>query len=148
MIGILGAGAEGSGLAALLAAEPDIDVVRLGDIDNGRLQLAVERIETLGLRIEHGIVDGTNADEVARWAEGLRVVFNATAPVCNLPTMRGCLRANAHYLDMNSGPFEIPGVIPYEQTIDAQFTLNDEFSAAGLTAISCCGVAPGSTRWL
>ena len=59
-----------------------------------------------------GQVDGTRSDDVARWADGLRIVFNATAPVCNLPTMHGCLQAGAHYLDMNSGPFEIRGVIP------------------------------------
>lgn len=143
MIGILGAGAEGSGLAALLAAEPDVPAVRLGDNDPGRLALAAERVGRLGLRVEASAVDATDPEAVARWADGLEVVFNATAPVCNLPAMRGCLAAGAHYLDMNSGPFEIPGVIPRDETIDAQFALSDRFHEAGLTAISCCGVAPG-----
>jgi hypothetical protein len=142
-IGILGAGAEGSGLAALLAREPDVEAIRFGDVDVGRLHLATSRVEALGVNVDGVSVDGTDDHAVANWAEKVDIVFNATAPPCNLPTMRGCLKAGAHYLDMNSGPFEIPGVIPKEQTIDAQFELNDAFAAAGLTAISCCGVAPG-----
>jgi hypothetical protein len=34
-------------------------------------------------------------------------------------------------------------MIPREETIDAQFELDDDFRAAGLTAVSCAGVAPG-----
>jgi saccharopine dehydrogenase-like NADP-dependent oxidoreductase len=142
-IGILGAGAEGSGLAALLAREGDVEAIRFGDIDERRLGLAVSRVEALGARVDGSSVDGTDDHAVAHWAQDLGVVFNATAPPCNLATMRGALHAGAHYLDMNSGPFDIPGVIPRDQTIDAQFELSEAFAAAGLTAISCCGVAPG-----
>jgi hypothetical protein len=46
-------------------------------------------------------------------------------------------------MDLNSGPFEVPGLIPRSDTIDAQFELDGEFAAAGLTAVSCAGVAPG-----
>jgi hypothetical protein len=49
----------------------------------------------------------------------------------------------AHYMDLNSGPFEVPGQIPRSDTIDAQFELDGLFADAGLTAVSCAGVAPG-----
>src|SRR6478735_8379287 len=144
-LGILGAGAEGSGLSALLAGEEGIDRLRIADVDEDRLALAGRRFTELGASTElaASAVDAADADAVAEWAEGCDAVLNATMPHLNLAVMRGCLAAGAHYMDLNSGPFEVPGQIPRSDTIDAQFELNDDFAAAGLTAVSCAGVAPG-----
>jgi saccharopine dehydrogenase-like NADP-dependent oxidoreductase len=88
-------------------------------------------------------VDASDSEAVAAWAAGLDAVMNATLPDLNLPAMRGCLMAGAHYMDLSSGPFEVPGKIPWDETIDAQLELDGEFRAAGLSAILCAGVAPG-----
>ena len=144
-IGIIGAGAEGSGLAGLLAIEEAPEEIRLADIDDGRLQQSLARIRELKTSVTLGgsTVDAADAAAVAEWANGLDAVVNATLPPFNLSVMHGCLQANAHYLDLNSGPFVVEGVVPHEHTIDAQFELNDAFAERRLTAVSCAGVAPG-----
>jgi hypothetical protein len=144
-IGIIGTGAEGSGLAGLLAAELVPGELRLADVDGQRLQLALDRVRNLGsdVPVTASTVDGTDSAAVAEWGEGLDVIVNATLPPLNLSIMQAALSANTHYVDLNSGPFEIEGQIPFEHTIDAQFELHDRFDEKGLTAISCAGVAPG-----
>jgi Saccharopine dehydrogenase NADP binding domain len=144
-LGVLGAGAEGSGLSALLAREPGLETIFLADVDEDRLRLAEERFRSLGSNVElvASMVDAADGDQVGRWALDADAVLNATMPHLNLSVMRGCLAAGAHYMDLNSGPFVVPGLIPYSDTIDAQFELDREFADAGLTAVSCAGVAPG-----
>ena len=46
-------------------------------------------------------------------------------------------------MDFNGGPFEIEGIIPFDETIDAQFELDSKFVKIDRLAISCAGVAPG-----
>jgi saccharopine dehydrogenase-like NADP-dependent oxidoreductase len=144
-LGILGAGAEGSGLSALLAGEGGIELLKLADVDERRLGLARSRLRELGpgFELEASVLDGADADAVGEWAKPLDAVLNATMPHLNLNVMEGCLAGGAHYMDLNSGPFEVPGVIPRTDTIDAQFELDRVFAEAGLTAVSCAGVAPG-----
>jgi saccharopine dehydrogenase-like NADP-dependent oxidoreductase len=144
-LGILGAGAEGSGLPALLAGEGEIELLRLADVDERRLALAESRLRDLGTayELEASVLDGSDPDAVGEWASPLDAVLNATMPHLNLHVMEGCLAGGAHYMDLNSGPFEVPGVIPRTDTIDAQFELDRFFVEAGLTAVSCAGVAPG-----
>jgi saccharopine dehydrogenase-like NADP-dependent oxidoreductase len=144
-LGILGAGAEGSGLSALLAAEKGIGRIRIADVDADRLGLAERRFNQLGTSTElaTSAFDASDEDRVAVWARGCDAVLNATMPHLNLGIMRGCLAAGAHYMDLNSGPFEVSGQIARSETIDAQFELDGSFAEAGLTAVSCAGVAPG-----
>jgi saccharopine dehydrogenase-like NADP-dependent oxidoreductase len=144
-LGILGAGAEGSGLTALLGGEAGLETIFLGDVDEDRLRLAEERFRSLRSPVElvARVVDAADTEQVGQWASQADAVLNATLPHLNLSVMRGCLGGGAHYVDLNSGPFEVPGLIPYSDTIDAQFELDREFADAGLTAVSCAGVAPG-----
>lgn len=144
-LGILGAGAEGSGLSALLAGEEGVERIFIADVDEAHLDLAVSRFRALesGVELIPSVVDAASTEQVGEWAAGLDAVLNATMPHLNLTAMAGCLRANAHYMDLNSGPFEVPGLIPRSDTIDAQFELDGAFAAARLTAVSCAGVAPG-----
>lgn len=143
-LGILGAGAEGSGLSALLA-KTAVDAIALADVDEGRLGLARDRFASLdsGVELTTAVLDAGDSEAVAAWAGDIDAVVNATMPHLNLAVMEGCLAGGAHYMDLNSGPFEVEGMIPYSDTIDAQFELDERFAAAGLTAVSCAGVAPG-----
>jgi saccharopine dehydrogenase-like NADP-dependent oxidoreductase len=144
-LGILGAGAAGTGLAALLAFDGDIETIALAGRDRERVRLAERQVGGLGGPVEltGAAVDASDPQAVAAWAADLDAVLNATLPHLNLTAMRGCLAAGTHYMDLSSGPFEVPGKIPYEETLDAQFELDAEFQTADLTAISCAGVAPG-----
>jgi len=125
-LGILGAGAEGSGLAALLAGEDGIEEIALADVDEGRLALAESRLRAIAspTGLEASVLDAADAERVGRWAAELDAVLNATMPHLNLSAMAGCLAGGAHYMDLNGGPFEVPGVIPRSDTIDAQFELD------------------------
>lgn len=144
-IGILGAGAEGAGLGGLLTREQDIQVLKFGDINQDSLNRVNEQVGALNrdTRLESRVVNALDTDDVANWAEGLDIIINTTVPKCNLAIMYGCLAAGTHYMDFNGGPFEIEGIIPFDETIDAQFELNFKFAKIDRLAISCAGVAPG-----
>jgi hypothetical protein len=132
---IVGCGAQGGGIAGLLAMEKDVEQLVLADIDEKRLKLTVGRIEALGSRVklETKEVDGTKQEDVAQLAEGTDIVFNATYPVANVPIMEACLDVGAHYLDLISS-FKV---------LDAQLALDNKFKDAGLTALLNVGAAPG-----
>jgi saccharopine dehydrogenase-like NADP-dependent oxidoreductase len=132
---IVGCGAQGGGIAGLLAREKDVEQLVLADIDEKRLKLTLERIETLGskVKLETQKVDGTKREDVARLAKGTDIVFNATHPVANVPIMEACLDVGAHYLDLMSS-FKV---------LDAQLALDNKFKDAGLTALLDVGVQPG-----
>ncbi len=140
---IVGCGAEGSGIAGLLAQE-GVEQLILTDLDEGRANSAVDRVKSLGakVKVKGEEVDATKREAVAQLAEGMDIIFNATVPVTNIPIMQACLDVGAHYLDLFSYPFKMPGVPPLE-TIDAQLELDSDFKAAGLSAIINVGVCPG-----
>jgi len=143
---ILGCGAEGSGLAGLLAKETDVEELILADVNEAGAMAALDRVRSLGtgVKAEARKADGTKREDMARVAAGMDIIYNASVPITNIPTMQACLDVGAHYLDMLSYPFKVPGVPPLE-TIDAQLELDDQFKEAGLTAVINVGVAPGWT---
>jgi saccharopine dehydrogenase-like NADP-dependent oxidoreductase len=143
---IVGCGAEGSGLAGLLARERDVEELILTDINEKRAMAALERVKSLGTGVKAKAkkVDATVRKDVARAAAGMDIIYNASIPLINIPTMQACLDVGAHYLDMLSYPFKVPGVPPLE-TIDAQLEMDDRFKEAGLSAVINVGVAPGWT---
>lgn len=75
---------------------------------------------------------------------GCDVVFNAITPRFNIPIMKACLQQGAGYLDLFAAPFAGDGV-PYEETADAQFDLNEAFQKAGCLALPSIGMSPGWT---
>lgn len=146
---IIGSGAQGTGLAGLLAGEQDVERLVLADYAQGALDASAALIDTLGERrrvrdIAFARVDAADTADVARVIRGSDIVFNATIPAFNLPIMRAALAEKAHYLDLFAAAFAEPGVA-HEETIGAQFELNDAFAAAGLTALPSQGATPGWT---
>jgi hypothetical protein len=83
-------------------------------------------------------VDARDAGSVARTVEGCPVSVNCADYRLNLEVMRGCLAAGSHYVDLG-GLFHMTR---------RQLGLDEDFRAAGLTAILGMGSAPGKTNLL
>lgn len=145
---VVGSGNEGTGIAALLAVEQDVDEIVFADIDLARAQAAADHVRSLGDRVRAKLrvrrVDAAEMDDVAQVAAGSNLVFHGILPQFNLPVMRACLQVGAHYCDLLSLSSEVPGTAPAE-TIEAQLALDGEFRRAGLTAFPCIGISPGWT---
>lgn len=94
-------------------------------------------------RLDHRLegdehVDVTDADSLQRGLEGASVVVNSVDYRFNLEVMRGALAAGADYVDLG-GLFHMTR---------RQLELDEEFAAAGRTAILGLGSAPGKTNLL
>lgn len=144
---IIGCGNQGGCLAALLAMEPQVDRVVLADVDIEKARHVRNLILELGHRIgntqvEACRVDATLPEDVARVAKGTGFIFNGILPFCNISVMKGALLAGAHYMDLYAMSADLEGTA-YEETIEAQLAMDQEFREAGLTALPSEGVAPG-----
>jgi saccharopine dehydrogenase-like NADP-dependent oxidoreductase len=83
-------------------------------------------------------LDVTDAKATAKVFHGAFAVINAVQYQLNLPVMRACLAAGAHYVDLG-GLFHVTR---------EQLAWHDKFRAAGLLAILGIGAAPGTTNLL
>jgi saccharopine dehydrogenase-like NADP-dependent oxidoreductase len=83
-------------------------------------------------------VDANDVGSVAAAVERAAVCVNCAAYRLNLQVMHGCLEAGVHYVDLGG---------LYHVTRE-QLELDEDFRAAGLTAILGLGSAPGKTNLL
>jgi len=148
-IAIVGCGSQGTGLGGLLAMEPDVDTLVLADYNPQMVTTARRFIESLQsrLKVKHIVeakVDASTSAEVARTIDGVDLVFNGTIPTFNLPIMHACIAKRAHYLDLFGLPFEGPGVNP-DETVGAQFALDEQFRVNDIIAVPSVGMSPGWT---
>lgn len=148
-VAIVGTGAQGCGLAALLAMEDDVEKLVLSDISQDALDVAKKNLGVLGdlikcKDIEYKIVDAADTDAVCDVIRGCDIAFEAIYAEYNVPVMKACLREKCHYSDLFGSPAEGPGVSK-DETIGAQLDMNDEFEKAGLLAVPSVGISPGWT---
>ena len=146
---IMGTGSQGTGVAGLLAMEPDVETLVLADYSQEPLNNALNLIKGLGDKvlctdIRTAVVNAGDTDAVAEVIRGTDIVFNGIVPRFNLPIMKACIKEKCHYLDLFANPYEGEGM-PYEETIDAQFDLDQRFKDAGVLALPSIGVSPGWT---
>jgi saccharopine dehydrogenase (NAD+, L-lysine-forming) len=133
---VVGAGAVGQVICTHLARAPDLDVLKIADIDLRKPKqfsdwLKDDKVSTHKL-------DAGNVDAVAKLARGVDVLVNALEPRFNLALMAAAFHSRADYQDMAFGP-------PYE-TLDKELKRNAKWRKAGLTAITASGNAPGITN--
>jgi len=145
-VAIIGSGAEGTGLAGLLAQEPEITRLVLADFSIDGLEKAKNNLALLGTQIKvkeilYRQVDAGNTDDVAKVIRGSDVVAHCILPKFNISIMKACLRESAHYCDLLTMP-DAPGT-PQEETFTAQLALNEAFKKANIIAIPYVGVAGG-----
>lgn len=127
-IALLGAGIIGSVVARdLVTWDPPDDLV-VGDVDAGRAEAVAEAVGARSTPVDTG-----DASALAAFLDEADVVVNAAQYHVNLDVMRGALAAGADYVDLG-GLFH---------TTRRQLELDDEFRAAGRTAVLGIGSCPG-----
>lgn len=136
---IVGAGAQGSVVAKILAEDPEIDKVLLTDINTRLLQRVAKRIDSSKLLIEH--VDASNMDALSKVLSDADVVVNATLPYYNLPIFHSALKNEANYMDFAED-------WPIRKKFLEQLKTSDKWKKAGLTAVKHQGITPGVTNVL
>ena len=146
---IVGTGSQGTGLAGLLAMEADVERLVIADYSEKNLEIARGLIDSLGDKkkvkdIQTKKVNAGDTDDVARVIAGSDVVFNGIIPKFNISIMKACIKEKCHYLDLFASPYEGDG-ISKEETIGAQFELDNEFKEIGRLALPSIGMSPGWT---
>ncbi len=144
---IVGTGNQGTGMAGLLAQESDCEELVLIDISIEKALKAENLVRSLGERCKCTVIkvyqgDASDQDQISNLANGVDLIFNGIYAQFNYPLMRACLAIGAHYVDLRSNVCAGPGV-PYNETIDAQLDMDEEFKSAGITACPCLGLSPG-----
>jgi hypothetical protein len=132
---VLGAGATGSLLAALLQRQGHN--VWCGDRDPVRARRFLGQKSTIAVTE----VNARNLRGIVRAAQDCQLIVNASASVFNLIVMRAALRLRAHYLDLSShltrNPFKAE-----------QYSFAKRFEEKNRAAIINAGAAPGLTNLL
>ena len=136
---VIGAGAQGSVIAKILAEDPEIDKVVLGDINTQLLQRVAKKIGSSKLSTER--VDAGNLDDLARVLKGADVVVNATLTYFNSPIFHSALKHGANYVDFAED-------WPLRETFLENLKTSDKWKKAGLTAVKSQGITPGVTNVL
>jgi len=135
---IIGCGAQGKVISTYMARAPDVDEIRLSDIDLEVCKRHADRLKSEKVSIHR--VDASKIDEVTSLAEGVDVVVNAVVPRFNLSIMDAALKNGVHYVELAFGP-------PYEN-FEKELERSEEFKDRGLTALTGAGSAPGITNVL
>jgi len=136
---IIGAGAQGSVIAKILAEDPEIDKVVLTDINTQLLQRVAKKIDNSKLSTER--VDASNADDLAKVLKGTDVVINAALTYFNLPIFNSALKHGANYVDLAEN-------WPLRESFLENLKTSDKWQKAGLTAVKSQGITPGITNVL
>ena len=136
---VIGAGAQGSVIAKILAEDPEIDKVVLADINTQLLQRVAKKIGSSKLSTER--VDAGNSDDLAKVLKGADVVVNATLTYFNLPIFNSALKHGANYVDL---AHDWPLIERFLENLKA----SDKWKKAGLTAVKSQGIVPGVSNVL
>jgi saccharopine dehydrogenase-like NADP-dependent oxidoreductase len=138
---VLGAGAQGNGVATLLARAGDVGSIVLADYDLARADETAASIGSPRLRTTRADVTDVDATAALMRAGDFDLVVNVAPPQFIPQAMRAALRAERNYLDLSSvALYEIDG-LPYEQMQEA-----DAWEASGRLALINAGSAPGLTN--
>lgn len=138
---VIGAGAQGGPCASILAGEPGVEKILLGDINLELAQKAAARIGSH--KVAALKLDASDEVQVAAAAEGADVIINLTHLKFNDVIMSAALTAGVNYVDTaSSTPF-------LEDWISGnEHKLHQGFREIGKTALAGCGFAPGIANLL
>lgn len=129
---ILGAGIQGNITCTDLCdpeLSPDQKDITIADYDFAKASAVAEKFGIKAVQLD--VSDHAMLKEVIAGAD---VVINCVQYNWNVDIMQACLEVKAHYIDLG-GLFHVT---------KQQLELNDEFKAAGLTAILGMGSTPGT----
>jgi len=134
---VIGTGAIGIVVASELTKSPEVEEVRVADIN-------VERARRLGdwlksKKVSAHRVDAGKSEDVVRVAESVDAIVNTTLPRFNLTIMDAAFKAKANYVDL--------AMYDYSSFLK-QLELDDKWKEAGLIALLNAGSSPGITNVL
>jgi lysine 6-dehydrogenase len=135
-IAVIGAGAMGRWAVKELALSPDVQQIVVGDFNEEQAR-AVATTHG-GDKARAVAVDAREQASVEQVIAGCDALVNATQHFWNLTVMHAAAAARVHYTDMG-GLFHVT---------KQQVELDEEFKAAGVTAVIAMGGAPGVTNIL
>ena len=136
---VIGAGAQGSVIAKILAEDSEIDKVVLADINTQLLERIARKMDSSRLSTER--VDAGNIDDLGKVLKGVDIAVNATLTQYNLPIFYSALKHGANYIDF-------AGDLPLREKFLEQLRTSDKWKKAGLTAVKYQGITPGVTNVL
>ncbi|RLI39948.1 hypothetical protein DRO69_13600, partial [Candidatus Bathyarchaeota archaeon] len=134
---VVGTGAIGIVIASELSKNPDVDEVRLADINLQRAERIRDWLKSE--KVSAHRVDAGKPDDVVRAAKDVDVIVNATLPRFNLTITNAALKAKANYIDLAMYDYS---------SYTKQLELDDKYKEAGLTALLNAGSSPGITNVL
>jgi saccharopine dehydrogenase-like NADP-dependent oxidoreductase len=134
---VVGTGAIGIVIASELAKNPEVEEVRLADINLQRAERIRDWLKSE--KVSTHRVDAGKLDDVVKVAEGVDAIVNATLPRFNLTIIDAALKAKANYVDLAMYDYS---------SYSKQLELDDKWKEAGLTALLNAGSAPGITNVL
>ncbi|MCW3994421.1 MAG: saccharopine dehydrogenase NADP-binding domain-containing protein [Candidatus Bathyarchaeota archaeon] len=134
---VVGTGAIGIVIASELAKNPEVEEVRLADINLQRAERIRDWLKSE--KVSTHRVDASKLDDVVSVAEGVDVIVNATLPRFNLTITNAALKAKANYVDLAMYDYS---------SYSKQLELDGKYKEAGLTALLNAGSAPGITNVL
>jgi len=133
---VMGTGAQGSTIARRMQEEPSVEEIVCADYDTR----AARELEKSLSKAKAVKVDARNVADVVAAAKGSGLIVNGLPPEFNMRVMDAALEANACYQDLASGPV---GDGDFVAAVRRQLGRDPEFKAAGLSALTNTGSAPG-----
>ncbi|MDH5267905.1 MAG: saccharopine dehydrogenase NADP-binding domain-containing protein, partial [Candidatus Bathyarchaeota archaeon] len=134
---VVGTGAIGIVVASELSKNPEVEEVRVADINLGRAEQLRDWLKSE--KVSAHRVDAGKSEDVVRAAEGVDAIVNTTLPRFNLTVMGTAFTAKANYVDL--------AMYDYSSFLK-QLELDDKWKEAGLTALLNAGSSPGITNVL
>jgi lysine 6-dehydrogenase len=131
-----GAGAMGRIAVRTLTEYADIDQITIADYNEERAHEVASSLHSSNIAVKQ--IDVNDEERLHVLLRGADVVLNAVEYVFNLPVLKACIQEKVHYADLG-GLFHMTRRL---------MEMNDEVSAAGITAILGMGGTPGITNVL
>ena len=131
-----GAGAMGRIAVRTLTEYADIDQITIADYNEERAHEVAASLHSSNIVVKQ--IDVNDEEHLRALLRGADVVLNAVEYVFNLPVLKACIQEKVHYADLG-GLFHMTRRL---------MEMDDEVSAAGITAILGMGGTPGVTNVL
>ena len=133
---VLGAGGQGGPCASIMEKDPNVEEVRVYDLDAKVANAVKEKIGSD--KIVAGTVDATKTAEIVKIAEGVDVIMDFVMPWMARYVMEAALQVGANYVN---SAFDAPF---WDELVDGKpLSYSKEFEEKGLTALLGCGQTPG-----
>lgn len=140
---VMGAGGQGAPCASILSKDPDVEVIKLCDIDETVLEKVKQKINSSKLTTER--VDAGDVDDIAAAAKGMDAVIDLVTPTFFTNVMEGALKAGCHYVNTAWEEYLYEGYEEDNVQLGQKLKYTEEFSRQGLSAILGCGMTSGYT---